>query len=132
MSKVSGVYFFVEMVRKCLLLHFQEALEEIDSYTIEETLRKCGETAPENIKPRSGFSRRGRAYQFLMFVFENDALVLELKNVLEDRGLGHFFSIFLADVEEDTKGNTINDYSFMVTCINFVTVIRRHMFKFVH
>ncbi|XP_048778237.1 uncharacterized protein LOC125681969 isoform X2 [Ostrea edulis] len=104
---VNIVHQEAEMVRKCLLLHFQEALEEIDSYTIEETLRKCGETAPENIKPRSGFSRRGRAYQFLMFVFENDALVLELKNVLEDRGLGHFFSIFLADVEEDTKDKDI-------------------------
>ncbi|XP_061163834.1 uncharacterized protein LOC133172983 [Saccostrea echinata] len=93
-----------EMVRKCLLLHFNEALEEIDSCMIQDTLTKCGDPVPDNIRPKSGFSRRGRAYNFLIYVFGSDGLVLVLKKVVEHRGMGHFFNIFHADIEESTKG----------------------------
>ncbi|XP_062571702.1 uncharacterized protein LOC134233721 [Saccostrea cucullata] len=92
-----------EMVRKCILLHFDEALEEIDSHIIENTLTKCGYPVPDNIRPKSGFSRRGRAYCFLVFVFESDGLMLVLKKILEIREKGHFFNIFHADIVESTK-----------------------------
>lgn len=63
---------------------------------------------PESVWPKSGFSRKGRAYSLLLFVFEDDSLVLEFKNALECRRFGHYFQNIIADTTDVLQGILVN------------------------
>lgn len=90
-----------ETARQNILLHLDEMLENTDTYITEQTLRKRDDSViPESVWPKSGYSRKGRAYSLLLFVFEDDSLVLEFKNALQCRGFGHYFQNAIGDTTE--------------------------------
>lgn len=93
------------MARKNLLLYFNDVVKEIDSYIMEDTLRKYPGFIPGSIKTKA--YRKERTYDFLMYIFENDGLVLELRNALRNRGFHHFVENLFTDIKETSKGNHI-------------------------
>lgn len=96
-----SVHQDAETARQNILLHLDEVLENTDTYITEQTLRKRDDSIiPESVWPNSGFSRKGRAYTLLLFVFEDDSLVLEFKNALQYRRFGHYFQNIIADTTE--------------------------------
>lgn len=78
-----------EKVRLGLLSKFAEAVDEIESSHMEETFELCGidKHSVNFISSESGKSRKDRALQFLTYVLLNDAYVLCIEKVLNDRGL---------------------------------------------
>nr|XP_034301175.1 uncharacterized protein LOC117681324 isoform X4 [Crassostrea gigas] len=78
-----------EKVRLGLLSKFAEAVDEIESSHMEETFELCGidKHSVNFISSESGKSRKDRALQFLTYVLLNDAYVLGIEKVLNDRGL---------------------------------------------
>ncbi|XP_065932831.1 uncharacterized protein [Magallana gigas] len=78
-----------EKVRLGLLSKFAEAVDEIESSHMEETFELCGidKDSVNFISSESGKSRKDRALQFLTYVLLNDAYVLGIEKVLNDRGL---------------------------------------------
>lgn len=96
-----NVHQDAEAARQNILLHLDEVLENTDTYITEQTLRKRDDSIiPESVWPKSGFSQKGRAYSLLLFVFEDDSLVLEFKNALECRRFGHYFQNIIADTTD--------------------------------
>ncbi|XP_052721737.1 uncharacterized protein LOC128192798 isoform X3 [Crassostrea angulata] len=78
-----------EKVRLGLLSKIAEAVDEIESSHMEETFELCGidKHSVNFISSESGKSRKDRALQFLTYVLLNDAYVLGIEKVLNDRGL---------------------------------------------
>lgn len=72
-----------------MLSKFKEAIDEIESSHMEETFELCGikKHSVDFISSESGKSRKDRVLQFLIYVLLNDAYVLGLEKVLNNRDL---------------------------------------------
>lgn len=78
-----------EKVRLGLLSRFTDAVDEMESSHMEETLELCGinKHSLSFMSSESGKSRKDRALQFLTYALLNDAYILCLEKVLNNRSL---------------------------------------------
>lgn len=72
-----------------MLSKFKDVVDEIESSHMEETFELCGidKHSVDFMSSESGKSRKDRALQFLTYVLVNDAYVLGVEKVLNNRGL---------------------------------------------